>query len=52
MINMFRILFDTFFACCGSCVGVKFNRIVMWCMSFAGAFIGDLLWQVVMEIIA
>lgn len=49
MINPFRFLFNTFFACCGGCIGMRYNPIVMCCLSFVGAFIGDLLWAIIVE---
>lgn len=52
MINVFRFMFNVFFAFCGANIGNQLNRASMFCMSFAGAFVGDLLWQVIMEVIA
>ena len=51
MLNLFRLLFDTFFACCGGCIGMKFNRIVMCYLSFVGAIIGELLWTIIVEVL-
>ena len=51
MLNVINILFDTFFALCGGCIGSKINHVSMFFMSFIGAIIGETLWMVIVEVL-